>query len=380
MLAKTPISSQTSFKGTNPNISPRRCLALLTQCPTRCLTQWLRLSVGLGKAATAAARQAGHVLSDIDRHADQTLLSMCEEVVTCHDTMTPWATTGIKVDRSCHVKNRIQRASHHRLNIFEQCFCSCQRSLKKIYIEETCKVLIERCCNGAGTVLERSWNGLGTAMTQDYRLNSVCRVLWPGEGLHEDEWWQGFTARAKDSTWPEAARQRMPYSSWKLIGLIDDRFSDPSFLDFFDDWIILDHSYILHQVGVSWYGHLRFPPWFWLALETVLLWSCRSVDPWSFTTVIHLLSRKPIAWIRRFLIPWPCMTCLWFSMAWPEPGRAVHDVPISDDVCIIVYYIYIYSPNYLLSYICYICTHRVYTRNCAVFVHGDRSKGPCKDF
>ena len=44
------------------------------------------------------------------------------------------------------------------------------------------------------------------------------------------------------------------------LGLIGDRFSDPSFLDFFDDWIILDHSYILHQVGVSWYGHLRFPP------------------------------------------------------------------------------------------------------------------------
>ena len=130
-------------------------------------------------------------------------------------------------------------------------------------------------------------------MTQDYRLNSVCRVLWPGEGLHEDEWWQGFTARAKDSTWPEAARQMMPYSSWKLIGLIGDRFSDPSFLDFFDDWIILDHSYILHQVGVSWYGHLRFPPWFWLALETVLLlWSCRSVDPWSFTTFICFLETK----------------------------------------------------------------------------------------
>ena len=69
-------------------------------------------------------------------------------------------------------------------------------------------------------------------------------------------------------------------------------------------------------------------------------------------------------------------------MTWPEPGRAVHDLPISDDVCIIMFYIilYIYSHNYLLSYICYTYTHRVYTRNCAVSVHGDPSKGPCKDF
>ena len=116
--------------------------------------------------------------------------------------------------------------------------------LRKLYIiykdvhiiEETWKVLIEK-------VLELCWNSLGTAwtagfkqMTQDYRLNSVCHVL-PGEGLHEDEWWQGFTTRAKDETWPEAARQMMPYSSWKPVGY---RLANPSniFEIFFDHRII----------------------------------------------------------------------------------------------------------------------------------------------